>query len=59
MAHRAAHIPVVFIYLVYSFTSLFLYIVFAFAAFETVSTDSAFSARHMATVSIAAARDVR
>lgn len=59
MAHRAVHIPVVFVASIYSFTSLFLYIFVAFAAFETVSTDDVFSASHTATVSIAAARDLR
>lgn len=59
MAHRAVHIPVVFIASVNFFTLLFLYVLVAVAVLETVSSDNAFSASHTATVSIAAARDLR
>lgn len=59
MAHQAGHIPLVFIVSVYSVTSLFLYMIVAFAEFETVCADSVFGASHTATVSTAVARDVR
>ncbi|TKS67340.1 GDP-fucose protein O-fucosyltransferase 2 [Collichthys lucidus] len=59
MAHAAVHIPVAFIASIHSFTSFCLTVFVVFAAFEAANTDNAFSARHTATVSVAAARDLR
>ncbi|MEQ2206085.1 GDP-fucose protein O-fucosyltransferase 2 [Xenoophorus captivus] len=59
MAYNTLHVPVICVASTHLFNSFFLFIVFVFAAIETLKCEDVFSASRAASVSISAARDLR